>query len=71
MPNKEALSPANGGSNATNVPIQSMSGHLGNLTAQQEQAFNTFKENLIKADLYTPQSEHHEASHDDPTLLCA
>ena len=48
-----------------------MAGHLGNLTDQQEQAFSTFKENLIKANLYTPGSENHEASHDDPTLLYA
>ena len=68
---KEVLpvSIANGGS-ATTITL-SMAGHLGNLTAQQEQAFSTFKENLIKANLYTPHSETHEASHDDPTLLCA
>ena len=56
--------PANGG-------LTPMAGHLSNLTAQQEQALSTFKENLIKANLYTPRSEDHEASHDDPTLLCA
>lgn len=63
------VSTANGGS-ATTITL-SMAGHLGNLTAQQERAFSTFKENLIKANLYTPCSENHEASHDDPTLLCA
>lgn len=66
---KEVVSTANGDS-ATTI-THSMAGHLGNLTAQQEQAFSRFKENLIKADLYTPRSENHEASHDDPTLLCA
>ncbi|KDR82392.1 hypothetical protein GALMADRAFT_237674 [Galerina marginata CBS 339.88] len=44
-------------------------GHLGNLTADQEQAFTTFKDNLTKANLYTPPTEDQEASHDDPTLL--
>ena len=63
-----AASTANGGSATTTR--HSMAGHLGNLTAQQEQAFSTFKENLVKANLYTPHSENHEASHDDPTLLC-
>jgi hypothetical protein len=62
-----AVSPDNGVSAAT---AHSMPGHLGNLTAQQELAFSTFKENLIKANLYTPNSDNHEASHDDPTLLC-
>ena len=62
------VSTANGGSATTVTHL--MAGHLGNLTAQQEQAFSTFKENLIKANLYTPPSENHEASHDDPTLLC-
>ena len=64
-----AASTANGGSTTTTTR-HSMPGHLGNLTAQQEQAFSTFKENLVKANLYTPHSENHEASHDDPTLLC-
>ncbi|CAA7265447.1 unnamed protein product [Cyclocybe aegerita] len=44
-------------------------GHLGNLTLEQEQALTIFKENLIKANLYTPGGEGQEASHDDPTLL--
>ena len=63
-------STANGGSSSATTITYSMAGHLGNLTAQQEQAFSTFKENLVKANLYTPHSENHEASHDDPTLLC-
>jgi len=68
MGDKESL--ANGGS-ATSI-THSMAGHLGHLTAQQEKAFSTFKENLVKANLYTPRSpDHDEASHDDPTLLCA
>ena len=58
------------GSSATTI-THLMAGHLGNLTAQQERAFSTFIENLIKANLYTPRSESHEASHDDATLLCA
>lgn len=57
--------------NGSATIAHSMAGHLGNLSAQQEQALSTFKENLIKASLYTPRSEDHEASHDDPTLLCA
>ena len=64
------VSTANGGSATAVAHSSSMTGHLGNLTAQQERAFSTFKENLIKANLYTPPSENHEASHDDPTLLC-
>ena len=63
------VSTADGGS-ATTI-AHPMAGHLGNLTAAQERAFGSFKENLIKANLYTPPSENHEASHDDPTLLCA
>ena len=65
-----AVSPVNGDS-ATTGTTHSMAGHLGNLTAEQDRAFSTFKENLIKADLYTPPSEGHEASHDDSTLLFA
>ena len=61
------MSPVNGSANSM---VHAMPGHLGNLTAQQERDFSTFKENLIKANLYT-RSEDHEASHDDPTLLCA
>ena len=67
------VSAANVGSSTTissKHSLAAMAGHLGNLTAQQEQAFSTFKENLVKANLYTPHSENHEASHDDPTLLC-
>lgn len=63
------VSPVNG-SSATTI-THSMAGHLGNLTPQQEQAFNKFIENLTKANLYTPGSDNHEASHDDATLLCA
>ena len=68
MPDKEVpVSPVNGSANSM---VHAMPGHLGNLTAQQERDFSTFKENLIKANLYT-RSEDHEGSHDDPTLLCA
>ena len=63
--------PANGDPTINISQSKSMTGHSSNLTAQQEQAFSTFKENLIKANLYTPRSEDHEASHDDSTLLCA
>jgi hypothetical protein len=66
MADSDGKEVVNGGS-----ATHSMAGHLGNLTAQQERAFSTFKENLIKANLYTPRSENHEASHNDPTLLCA
>ncbi|KAF8904093.1 CRAL/TRIO domain-containing protein [Gymnopilus junonius] len=46
-----------------------LKGHLGNLTAEQEQALSTFKGNLIKANLYKPGTEDEKPSHDDPTLL--
>lgn len=69
MADKEApVSPTFNGDSATSI-THSMAGHLGNLTAQQDRAFSTFKDNLLKANLYTPHSEDQEASHDDPTLL--
>ena len=49
--------------------VRQLKGHLGNLTPEQEQALSTFKENLIKADLYKPGTESQKPSHDDPTLL--
>jgi hypothetical protein len=45
-------------------------GHLGHLTTIQEESFSTFKDNLAKANLYTPSTGTSQASHDEPTLLC-
>lgn len=47
-----------------------LAGHLGNLTPEQEQALETFRQELTTAGLYTPTSEGSNASHDDATLLC-
>ncbi|KAJ3525732.1 hypothetical protein NMY22_g10452 [Coprinellus aureogranulatus] len=46
-------------------------GHLGHLTASQEEALKTFKEKLTAAGLYIPASEDGstEPSHDDVLLL--
>ena len=44
-------------------------GHLGHLSPAQEQAFATFKANLVEAHLYTPATNLGKASHDNPTLL--
>ncbi|EKM79113.1 hypothetical protein AGABI1DRAFT_106707 [Agaricus bisporus var. burnettii JB137-S8] len=44
-------------------------GHLGHLTAEQEEALAVFKDNLLKADLYRASTEGRVASHDDATLL--
>lgn len=49
--------------------IRQLKGHLGNLTTEQEQALSTFKENLIKADLYKPGANDEKPSHDDTTLM--
>ena len=48
---------------------QLLAGHLGNLTPEQEKSFETFKESLTQAGLYTPAIDGQDASHDDPTLL--
>ncbi|KAF8073450.1 CRAL/TRIO domain-containing protein [Lyophyllum atratum] len=45
------------------------SGHLGHLSAAQQEALETFKTNLAKAKLYTPPTDLSNASHDEPTLL--
>jgi len=49
--------------------IRQLKGHLGNLTTEQQQALSTFKENLIKADLYKPGAKDEKPSHDDTTLI--
>jgi hypothetical protein len=44
-------------------------GHLGHLTVEQQTAFENFKKNLSKANLYRPPTDVLSASHDDATLL--
>jgi hypothetical protein len=44
-------------------------GHLGHLTAAQQELFSIFKDNLAKANLYSPPTSTSKASHDEPTLL--
>ncbi|KAG6844399.1 hypothetical protein H0H87_007158 [Tephrocybe sp. NHM501043] len=44
-------------------------GHLGHLTNSQEEALAGFRDNLVKAELYTTAKDDAKASHDDPTLL--
>ncbi|KIY47637.1 CRAL/TRIO domain-containing protein [Fistulina hepatica ATCC 64428] len=46
-------------------PHHIVNGHLGHLTDAQEEAFGVFRENLTRANLYTPDPP----SHDDSTLL--
>ena len=46
-----------------------LAGHLGNLTPEQEQALETFRQDLTTAALYTPADDDRSASHDDATLL--
>ena len=46
-----------------------LSGHLGHLSPEQEQAFARFKDILHSAHLYSPSSDTAPASHDDPTVL--
>ncbi|KAH8114662.1 CRAL/TRIO domain-containing protein [Phellopilus nigrolimitatus] len=56
----------------SNKPLhvgRSFNGHLGRLSAEQEATLAEFKENLAKADLYTPVTEGSKASHDDATVL--
>ena len=48
---------------------QSLTGHLGSLTPEQEKSLETFKESLAKAGFYTPAIDGQDASHDDPMLL--
>jgi len=49
--------------------IDLFAGHLGHLTAIQEESFSTFKKNLLQAGLYIPSIGTGNASHDEPTLL--
>jgi len=56
------------------VTVDVLAGHLGHLTAEQEAALATFKENLTKDKLYSVpegdgQAPGTKPSHDDPTLL--
>jgi len=45
-------------------------GHIGHLTADEQNAFNDFKALLIEKGLYKPQSDTDEyGTHDDATLL--
>jgi hypothetical protein len=54
--------------NSSSVP-RGFIGHLGHLTAEQEEALVIFKGNLLQANLYKASTEGHAASHDDSTLL--
>ena len=54
-----------------------LAGHVGHLSASQQDALDTFRANLIEAGLYTSPSaaagdsdDNIQASHDDQTLLC-
>lgn len=48
-----------------------LAGHLGHLTAFQEESLENFKQNLHKVDLYDPKADDSgRPSHDDTTLLC-
>ncbi|RDB15322.1 Sec14 cytosolic factor [Hypsizygus marmoreus] len=54
----------------SSIPVHPFAGHLGNLTASQQEALDTFKAALTKSGLYTPATDHSSvASHDDTTLL--
>lgn len=44
-------------------------GHLGHLSAQQEEAFKNFKLLCEEKGYYTPGNGETEPSHDDPLLL--
>jgi hypothetical protein len=45
-------------------------GHIGHLTADEENALNNFKDLLTEKGLYKPQSDNDEyGTHDDATLL--
>lgn len=46
-----------------------LKGHLGHLTAEEESAFNQFKNLCAKGGFYTPRTADGKASHDDGTLV--
>ncbi|KAF8158514.1 CRAL-TRIO domain-containing protein [Crassisporium funariophilum] len=60
--------PTNESDGARNLAVL-LAGHLGHLTAQEEQGLSTLKENLGKAGLCAPSDEKSEPPHDDSTLL--
>jgi hypothetical protein len=58
------------------IAAPQLAGHLGYLTDEQTEAFDDFKELLVKEGLFTPASVAEDgttvvssASHDDATLL--
>jgi hypothetical protein len=57
----------------SNSTYDFLAGHIGHLTKHQEDALKAFKENLLKANLYTipdgAGAGSGKASHDDQTLL--
>ena len=58
----------------SSATLEIFSGHLGNLTTDQESQLEIFKAHLANSKLYTPVITTEEdglkkASHDDPTLL--
>ncbi|PPR04499.1 hypothetical protein CVT24_013105 [Panaeolus cyanescens] len=62
------------GSSASGLPTKLehgplFTGHMNNLTSDQEKALAAFKESLTSVGLYKPASPESESSHNDPTLL--
>lgn len=50
-------------------PPTRVQGRIGTLTAQQTEAFKTFKRRIAEAGEYTAPSGDKPSSHDDVTLL--